>query len=293
MPHTVIKWIHACLCTTKFSIKLNGVIHGYFKGTKGLRQGDPLSSYIFALCMHFLSCILNKVPDDFKFHWRCKELRLSHLFFADDVLFFAHGSKASVSHIMDSISTFSNWSGLTPSINKSSSYLCNFDPDFTAWFDTLSIPRGSLSVRFLGVPLISSQLCMNDCMPLIDKITAHMHSWSTKLLSFAGRTLLIKTVICAIESFWCNHFLFSNAVHANIQSLLTRFFWKGNINHKGGAKVAWATVCLPKDEVGLGLKNMVDWNRAQILSHLLRVLTNSKSLWATWVNRTILRSYHF
>lgn len=36
-PDVVIKWIKSCLCTNHFSIKLNGIIHGYFKGTKGLR----------------------------------------------------------------------------------------------------------------------------------------------------------------------------------------------------------------------------------------------------------------
>lgn len=148
-------------------------------------------------------------------------------------------------------------------------------------------------MRFLGVPLISSQLCINDCIPLIDKITAYMHSWSNTFLSFAGRALLIKSVICVLESFWCNHFLLPSAVHANIQSLLTRFLWKGNINHKGGAKVAWTTVCLPKKEGDLGIKNTVEWNCAQILSHMLQVLTKSNSLWALWVNGTFLRGKHF
>lgn len=90
----MINWIKACLCTIRFSIKLNGVVHGYFKGSQGLRQGDPLSPYIFALCMNILSCILNKTPTDFHYHWRCRDLGLTHLFFADDVLFFSHGSKA-------------------------------------------------------------------------------------------------------------------------------------------------------------------------------------------------------
>lgn len=188
--------------------------------------------------MQILSCILNKVPSDFRFHWRCKEIHVTHLFFADDVLFFSHGSRASVMHITESISQFSSWSGLSPSITKSTSFLCNCDTDFVTWFNTLNIPRGTRPVRFLGVPLISSQLCVNDCMPLINKIMDRLNSWTTLLLSFAGRALLIKAVVCAMEAFWCNHFLLPVVVHDTIQSLLTRFLWKGTINHKGGAKVA-------------------------------------------------------
>ncbi|XP_074341936.1 uncharacterized protein LOC141679333 [Apium graveolens] len=269
-PDVMIGWIKACICSTRFSIKLNGVVHGYFKGTKGLRQGDPISPYIFALCMNILSCILNNTPQGFKYHWRFKELKLTHLFFADDVLFFSHGSRQSVQHIMDSITTFSDWSGLVPSISKSTSFLCNCDSGFTRWFDTLYIPRGVFPVKFLGVPLISSQLCINDC-----------------------RVMLINSIIHAIEAFWCNHFMLPTSVHAIIQSLLTRFLWKGNINHKGGAKIAWNIVYLPREEGGLGLKNMVEWNRAQLIHHLIRVVTKSRNLWPKWVNATVLKHKYF
>lgn len=258
MPTTVIGWIHACVCTTRFSVKLNGTIHGYFQGTRGLRQGDLLSPYLFTLCMNILSCVLNRVPTNFKYHWRCKELRLTHLFFADDILFFSHGSQEFVAHIMSSISKFSDWSGLVPSMHKSNSFLCNCDPEFVQWFDAFKVPRGDLPVRFLGVPLISSHLYINDCMPLVNKITSRLNAWSNLLLSLAGRALLIKSVIHAIQHFWCKHFLLPTAVHELSQSMLTRFLWKDNINQKGGAKVAWRTVCLPGEEGGLGLKCMVE-----------------------------------
>ncbi|XP_074364383.1 uncharacterized protein LOC141705239 [Apium graveolens] len=292
-PGIVVKWLKACLFTTKFSVKLNGIIHGYFKGTQGIRQGDPLSPYVFALCMQILSSLLNKVPPEFHYHWRCKEMGLTHLFFADDVLFFSHGSQESVMHILNSINKFSTWSGLTPSINKSNSYLCNCDSNFTNWFDTLLIPRGTFPVRFLGVPLITTQLCVNDCMPLINRITSKLNSWTSLLLSLAGRTLLIKSVILSLEAFWCNHFILPTTVHANIQSLLTRFLWRGNINQKGGAKLSWQTVSLPREEGGLGLKNMCEWNKSQIIGHLLKVVMKSNTLWASWVNKTVLKGKHF
>lgn len=170
------------------------------------------------------------------------------------MLFFSHGSRSSVTHIMNSISQFSSWSGLSPSIPKSTSYLSNCDPDFVNLFGTFSIPRGTLPVRFLGVPLISSQFCVNDCMPLITKIMDRLSSWTTLLLFFTGRALLIKSVMCAMQAFWCNHFRLPGAVHATIQSLLTRFLWRGNINQNGGAKVSCQSVCLPQEEGALALK---------------------------------------
>lgn len=72
-----------------FSIMVNGQLEGYFPGKQGLQQGDPISPLLFVLCMEYFSRILNKaICSGFLFHKNCKAMKLSHLCFVDDLLFF-------------------------------------------------------------------------------------------------------------------------------------------------------------------------------------------------------------
>ncbi|KAL0455350.1 UNVERIFIED_CONTAM: LINE-1 reverse transcriptase [Sesamum latifolium] len=87
-PCQFIAWIEECITTASFSVCLNGTPHGFFVGARGLRQGDPMSPYLFVLVMEVLHLIRRQhIEQDrgFEYHWRCKELSLS-LCFADDLL---------------------------------------------------------------------------------------------------------------------------------------------------------------------------------------------------------------
>ncbi|KAK2658664.1 hypothetical protein Ddye_005197 [Dipteronia dyeriana] len=71
-PLKVINWIKACLTTPKFSIYINGELAGFFSGKRALRQGNPMSPYLFVIAMEVLSKLLaNHIMDtpNFKYHW--------------------------------------------------------------------------------------------------------------------------------------------------------------------------------------------------------------------------------
>ena len=87
-PQVMISWIKACMTSPSFSIYINGSLHGYFKGARGLRQGDPMYPYLFVLAMEGLSRILDEKSKHplFRFHWRCEKTRIVNLCFADDLM---------------------------------------------------------------------------------------------------------------------------------------------------------------------------------------------------------------
>jgi len=124
----IVNWIMECTTSVSFSMSVNGNIHGYFKGKRGLRQGDPISPYLFTLVMEVLSLLMQRavhVNQGFKFHNLCEKQRLINLCFADDLFLFARGEVWTCRVIMDVLEEFKKCPGLVPSIAKSTVFLCN------------------------------------------------------------------------------------------------------------------------------------------------------------------------
>ncbi|GJR09612.1 aspartic peptidase [Tanacetum coccineum] len=124
----MIKWIMACVTSTSFSLSLNGDIHGFFKGERGLRQGDPLSPYLFTLVMEVLTLMLNRrvnLSSLFWYHKHCEELRIINVCFANDLFIFARGDLDSAHVIMEALEEFKTTLGLVLSLSKSMVFFCN------------------------------------------------------------------------------------------------------------------------------------------------------------------------
>ncbi|KAK3221970.1 hypothetical protein Dsin_008995 [Dipteronia sinensis] len=163
-------WIKACLTTPKFSISFNGELAGFFSGKRGLRQGDPMSPYLFVISMEVLSKILAKCIEDspsFKFHWRCDKIKLSHLCLADDLIMLCQGSLSSTRVVKAALDEFSLLPGLHANHAKSNIFTSGVSPTINQQLINLfGYTVGSLPIRYLGIPIISSRLRLRDCTPL-------------------------------------------------------------------------------------------------------------------------------
>nr|GEX69986.1 hypothetical protein [Tanacetum cinerariifolium] len=170
----MIHWIMECVTSTSFSLSFNGVLHGYFKGQHGLRQGDPMSPYLFALIMEILTLMLQRrvrEDDSFTYHRYCDKLDIINLCFMDDLFFFSHEDADSTQVIMGALDEFKLASGLTPSLPNTTAYFCNvLNHTKLSILNILPFEEGHLPVKYLGVSLISSRLIYQDCRELIEKV---------------------------------------------------------------------------------------------------------------------------
>ncbi|KAL0651628.1 hypothetical protein Bca4012_094319 [Brassica carinata] len=292
LPQQFISWVRACVCTTSFTVGYNGVINGFFKGTRGLRQGDPLSPYLFVIALNNLSLMLKEAAHErkFNYHLKCSSTKMTHLCFADDLLIFIDGSLESVQAVLQVLREFEMRSGLAMSVHKTSFFASGLscaESDLIQF--STGILMGSLPVRYLGVPLVTKKLTLLNCEVLLQQIKGKFSSWSSKSLSFAGRLLLIKTVISGINTFWCSTFILPKACVKKINSLCSVFLWKGDIESRNTARVSWEVVTKSKKEGGLGIKDLSLWNKACCLKLIWLLFFQSGSIWVAWFVEEVLQ----
>lgn len=250
---------------------INGELRGFFEGKRGLQQGDPLSPFLFVVCVEMMSRILGSVDEDtrFRFHPKCDKLRLTHVCFADDLILFCRGDMGSLMCIKKKLEIFLQASGLAVNLQKNEVFLAGVHPDAAAsMVQEMGMVRGTLPVRYLGVPLHGRSLHLSEYNGLIMKMIQKVASWSAKHLSYAGRRALVQSVLMTVQQFWGSLFFLPKGVIAKIQQVCRSFLWSGVSQGAKWNPVAWDMVSRPVEKGGLGFKEVLSWNKASLAGFL-------------------------
>ena len=101
----------------------------------------------------------------------------------------------SITIIKEGLDIFYHLSGLKSNMQKSAIFVSGVSREVIEEIAAiLPIPNGSLPVKYLGVPLISSRLTYADYIQLKENILSRIQSWVNRLSSFGGRAQLIQLV---------------------------------------------------------------------------------------------------
>nr|GEZ11567.1 hypothetical protein [Tanacetum cinerariifolium] len=122
---TWCKWIRGTFCFAKASILVNGSPSNEFQFHHGLKQGDPLSPYLFILVMESLHLSFSRAVEEGLFKGICLNgpVSISHLFYANDAMFIREWSDANLRGIINILKCFFLASGLQININKSQVFI--------------------------------------------------------------------------------------------------------------------------------------------------------------------------
>lgn len=293
-PRALVKLIMHCITSTSFQICLNGELTSSFMAQRGIRQGDPLSPYIFVLCMEKLSHLIQSAVDDG--HWKAVKAsqsgpKISHLFFADDLMLFAKASTRQAHLLKLCLDNFCAVSGQTVSYEKSLIFCSPNTPKSMA--DNISALCGSPLTcdlgKYLGMPLIHSRVNKHTYDAVFDKVQGRLASWKSKVLSMAGRLTLIQSVTSSIPNYAMQTAKFPVSLCDRLDRLNRNFLWGDVDDKKKIHLINWDTVCQPKQLGGLGIKKSADMNQAMLAKISWRMFQNDKGLWATMFSEKYLK----
>jgi hypothetical protein len=278
-------WIAFCISTASFSILINGSPAGFFNSSRGVRQGDPISPFLFVIVMEAFSRMVKASVDHGLFsgfvvgNRGSVQAHISHLLFADDTLVFSEASQVQVQAIRDLLICFELVSGLKVNLAKSVLVPVGEVSDMGALAEILGCEVGSFPITYLGMPLgarFKDKACWNG---VVEKTMRSLASWKRSYLSKGGRIALIKSTLSNLPTYLLSLLPIPLAVAKHIESIQSGFLWGGMGEEFKFHLVNWRKVCSPVREGGLGIRSLRSFNHALLGKWLWRYATEPGASW--------------
>ncbi|WKA01530.1 hypothetical protein VitviT2T_019810 [Vitis vinifera] len=237
------KWMSGCLSSVSYAILVNGSAKGWVKASKGLRQGDPLSPFLFTLVADVLNRMLIRAEERNMmegFRVGRNRTRVSHLQFADDTIFFSNSREEELQTLKSLLLVFGHISGLKVNLNKNSIYGINLDQaHLSRLAEMLDCKASGWPILYLGLPLGGNPKACGFWDLVVERIS----------------------------------------MAAKIERLQRDFLWSGVGEGKRDHLVRWDVVCKLKTIGDLGLGNISWRNLALLGKWLWRYPREGSALW--------------
>ncbi|KAL0312259.1 UNVERIFIED_CONTAM: hypothetical protein Sradi_5625200 [Sesamum radiatum] len=238
--HKFVHLIMSCVTTVSFSFLLNGEQFGFLRPRRGLRQGDPLSPYLFLFCAEAFNGLIRKAEVEGRIRGVAVSRHtspISHLLFADDTLIFCEASTEGLRCISEILAIYERGSGLKIKLQKPAMVVSrNVEVNQRVELaHILGVEVVEKHAKYLGLPTVAWRSKRELFEGIKDRFWCKLHSWSAKQLSQADRAILIITVLQTIPNYAMSCFRFPDSVLRELESILADFFWQGG----NVAKIHW------------------------------------------------------
>lgn len=260
-----INLVYACISSPTFFVIINGQSYANFTSSRGIRQGCPLSPYLFVLAVNELSL---KLQDALQANHLTGILLgpncppIHSLMFADDLIICGKANMQEVQAISNILNQFCHESGQIPNWNKSG-ILFSKNVNMQVKQNIRSIfPAPDIDNSFvhLGHPLVLPSKDRSAAYAFVyDKFKSKLSNYKANRLSHAARLVLIKSVFASIPVYYMSNIFFSKKFLSKLTAIIRNFWWTGVQDDQTTRSLclkAWADICTEKKIGGLGIRNL-------------------------------------
>ena len=279
--HRWISLLLVCVTTVSYSILVNGELKGMIIPTRGIRQGDHLSPFLFLFCTEGLHGLISQVAHNGDIHGfqLCRRNpKLTHLLFVDDSLLFCKSNTIECQRVLDILGVYERCSGQQINRSKTTIFFSiksNSEDQRHAIKELLGVLEIREYEKYLGLPSFVGKKKKASFGYIKERVWRKLQGWEEKLLSQTGKEVLIIAMVQAIPTFTMNCFKLPSSLCDEIESMIRKFWWGQRGDRR---KIHWEVLCKPKAESGMGFKNLALFNDALLAKQAWHILHNKESL---------------
>lgn len=230
IPKDMVNVIMHGVTSVETNINWNGSKNDFFRPQRGIGQGDPMSPYIFALCMDKLMHLIEQAINRKKwkpFNIGKSGVGISYLMLADNLFIFGEASQGQLRCVKGTLENFRRMSDEEISNDKSSILFSDNVSRNTRnkLVHIFGFRETQCFGKYLGIPLKGKSMRRHDYQYVIDQVANKLSNRKARHLSFMGRVTLAKSVIEAIPIYPMMTYYLPKSMILDIHKLQRDFVW--------------------------------------------------------------------